>query len=156
MLFSRSTVSALAVAGFGAVLLAGCAPASEAESSPTASTSPAAEQSVNVGDVVADVKTLTGCETFGGTWAGGKVAGEDVVAAWEYTCDVDGDGTVETTLAIYDTAEDQEADLAVREADSADTALLEADGYTITTTDSSHFQTFEGDGLTVARELPAA
>ncbi|WP_084129074.1 hypothetical protein [Demequina sp. NBRC 110055] len=156
MLFSRSTVSALAVAGIGAVLLAGCAPASEADSTPTASTSPAAEQAVNVGDVVANVKTLTGCETFGGTWAGGKVAGEDVTAAWEYTCDVDGDGAVETTLAIYDTAEDQDADLATREAAGTDTGLLTAEGYTIITTDSSHFQTFEGDGLTVARELPAA
>ncbi|WP_062520927.1 hypothetical protein [Demequina silvatica] len=142
------------LAATAALALSACAADSEAGASASASAS--AESAPNVGTIVADINTLTGCETFGGVWSGGKLAGADVVAGYQYTCDVDGDGVAETTLSIYNATDDLEADLANVEAANADAAVLRGDHYLVATTDSSHIASLENEGVEVLRELASA
>ncbi|WP_062316189.1 hypothetical protein [Demequina maris] len=141
------------VAAAAGLLLSACA--ADTDSAAGASASASADAAPDVATIVADVNTVTACETFGGAWAGGRVAGEGVVAGWEYTCDVDGDGVAETTLSIYNDAADLEADLATIEAASADTAIVKGAGYLVATTDWSHLASLTETDVEVVRELPA-
>ncbi|MDN4476866.1 hypothetical protein QQX09_13490 [Demequina sp. SYSU T00192] len=140
------------VAATAGLLLTACA--ADTDSAAESSASASADAAPNVAAIVADVNTVTGCEAFGGTWAGGKVAGEGVVAGWEYTCDVDGDDVVETTLRIYADDADLETDLATVEAASTDTAIVQGSGYLVATTDWSHLSSLVETDVELVRELP--
>lgn len=147
---SGMKVAAIAVAA-GAVL-AGCSSDGEGEAttSPSASAPTVEEAMPNVSGIVDEVRTATGCEP----WAGGKVAGAGVVAGWQYTCDVDGDGVAEGTLSVYTSADDLEADLATIEAASTDTAIVKAEDYLFATTDADQLTAVSGLGGEVVRDLP--
>ncbi|GMA37566.1 hypothetical protein [Demequina litorisediminis] len=95
------------------------------------------------------MRVATGCET----WAGGRVAGAGYVSTWEYTCDVDGDMVVDSTLAIYTTADALEGDVATREAADAATAIVKGDDYLFITTDADQATAVEGLGAEVVRPL---
>ncbi|WP_062385609.1 hypothetical protein [Demequina iriomotensis] len=146
-------VKAALLATTAGMLLAACSSDADTDASPSAS---AASAAPDVAAIAEQVNTATGCDTFGGSWAGGRVAGEGVLAGWEFTCDVEGDGVVETTVAIYETADALESDLANREAATADTAILRGEGYLVTTTDASHLASVANLGAETVRELPAA
>ncbi len=149
MRFNNGVKTALVAATAG-LLLSACSSDSGTDASE------AAESTVDTAAIAANIDTLTGCDTFGGTWAGGESTDEDAAAVAEYTCDVDGDGAIETTLWIYGSADDAAADLANVEAASADTAILEGDGYLVATTDSSHLASIANEDLAIVRELPVA
>ena len=123
----------------------------DATASPSASASaPAAEAMPDVSGIVDSVRTATGCEPF----AGGKVAGEGVVAGWQYTCDVDGDAVPEATLSIYSSADDLATDLTAVESASADTGIVQGDDYLFATTDADQLAAVSGLGGEVVRDLP--
>ncbi|WP_062529663.1 hypothetical protein [Demequina rhizosphaerae] len=140
------------VAVTAGLLLTACA--ADTDSAAEASASASADAAPDVATIVADVNTVTGCDTFGGTWAGGKVAGEGVVAGWQYTCDIDGDGEAETTLSIYEDAADLATDLPNVEAAAEDTAIVEGAGYLVATSDWSHLASLVETDVELVRELP--
>ncbi|WP_062303744.1 hypothetical protein [Demequina subtropica] len=142
------------VAATAGLMLSACSSDSDADATATATAM--AEAGPDVAAIAENINTLTGCDAFGGSWAGGKVAGEGVIAGWEFTCDVDGDGVVETTVAIYEGTDMQEADLPNIEAASDTTGVLTGEYFTVSTSDTSHFASIANDDVTVVREVTIA
>ncbi|MDN4478562.1 hypothetical protein QQX10_01985 [Demequina sp. SYSU T00039] len=122
------SATAAALAATAGILLAGCTADSASEETPTAS---ASAVELNVGDLLATVKASADCPA----WVGGKVAGEGVVAGWEYTCDADGDEAVDATLTIYTSADARDGDLAAIEAADASAGIVVGDGFVFVTND---------------------
>lgn len=142
-------VTAAALAATAGLMLTACSADSEGGSD--AATGSAASAT----DIVSAIETATGCEAFGGTWDGGE-ADDDAAAAWEYTCDADADGTVETTLWVYADAAAATDDLANVEAASDVTAIVAGETFIVATTDSSHLASAANQDGEIVRELPAA
>ncbi|WP_062516355.1 hypothetical protein [Demequina gelatinilytica] len=150
MRITRGIPTAL-VAAWAGLALAACSSDPDPDASDGASpgATMAAEESVpDVSGIVDEARTATGCEA----WAGGRVAGEGVLAGWAYTCDVDGDGVVETTLSVYSSGDALENDLANVEAADATAAIIKGDEVIIATNDPDHLAALGGMGE-VVREL---
>ncbi|WP_062385612.1 hypothetical protein [Demequina iriomotensis] len=147
MRINHGTRVALVVAVAG-TLLAACSSDPDDEASAGAAAAATEESVPDVSGIVDSVRTATGCET----WAGGKVAGEGVLAGWAYTCDVDGDGLPESSLSVYSSGDALESDLANVEAADATAAIVKGDGFLVATTDPDHLAALEGMGE-VVREL---
>ncbi|WP_062313812.1 hypothetical protein [Demequina rhizosphaerae] len=143
---------AVLVAATAGLALAACTSGSDSDASAAASSATTAisAAAVNVSGIVDDVRTASEC----GSWAGGKMAGEGVVAGWEYTCDADGDGTPEATLSIYVSQDDVDSDLATVEAASSDTGIATGDHFIFTTTDEAQLAAIADLGGEVVREVP--
>ncbi|WP_062303745.1 hypothetical protein [Demequina subtropica] len=141
-------VTAALIAASAGFALAACGGDSGDESSAEATMAAAEESVPDVSGIVEEARTATGCET----WAGGRVAGEGVLAGWAYTCDVDGDGVVETTLSVYTSGDALESDLANVEAADATAAIIRGDEVIIATNDPDHLAALESMGE-VVREL---
>lgn len=122
------TASALMLAATAGIVLAGCSADTGADASPSAS---AAAAELNVGDLLANVKAAAGCDA----WTGGKVAGEGVIAGWEYVCDADGDSEPDATLTIYTDAESRDAGLAAIESADASSGVVLGDAFVFVTSD---------------------
>ena len=148
MRINNGVKGALVAAATG-LLLTACSSDAEPEATATA----AAESGSEFAAIAEDIDTRTGCDAFGGVWAAGE-AGEGVAEV--YTCDVDGDGAAETTLTLYATHADLEADLANVEAASDATAIVTSETYVVATTDSSHLASISATDVEVVRELPVA
>ncbi len=142
------------VAATAGLMLSACSADSDTDASASAAAPAAAE--INVAGIAEDINTATGCEAFGGTWSGGKVAGEGVVASYEFGCDVDGDGVAETIHSIYDSVATADGDVANVEALVAETGIVKGEGYIVATTDTSHFATLAGTDAEVVREVTVA
>ncbi|MDN4474746.1 hypothetical protein QQX09_02630 [Demequina sp. SYSU T00192] len=151
MRISDGTKAALIAAAAG-LALAACTSGSDTDASAAASSASDAISSiaVDVSGIVDDVRTASECAS----WAGGKMAGEGVVAGWEYTCDEDGDGTPEATVAIYVSQDDLDSDLATVEAASSDTGIATGDHFIFTTTDPDQLAAVADLGGEVVREVP--
>ncbi|WNM28500.1 hypothetical protein RN607_05715 [Demequina capsici] len=117
-----------------------------------AATSGAATTSsaVNVSELLDSVRVASGCDS----WIGGKVAGEGIVAGWEYTCDADDDGEWNDLLAIYSSNANRDMDVANYEAAYPDAAVLTGDGFVFLTTDQAQVDAVGALGA-VVRELGA-
>ncbi|SEI92201.1 hypothetical protein [Demequina mangrovi] len=150
MAFNNGVKVALVAATAG-LLLSACSADSDAEASASAEVA-----TPDFAAIAEDIDTRTGCDAFGGTWEGGESADADAAAGWVYTCDADGDGTVETTLSIYATGDDLATGLTEVEAAAEDTAILAGGDYIVATTDSSHFATVADTDVEIVRELPVA
>ncbi|SEI92266.1 hypothetical protein [Demequina mangrovi] len=146
----NDTVKATMLAAATALVLVACSSDSDGDASAEAS-APAAEATPDVAGTVAAVKDAIACD---GSWAGGKMAGSDVLVGWQYTCDTDGDGVAEGTLSIYPTAEALDSDLANVEGAATDTGIVEGDRYLYATSDPDQFAAVSGLGGEVVREIP--
>ncbi|WP_062316195.1 hypothetical protein [Demequina maris] len=151
MRIHHGAMAVLTAAAAGLALTA-CTSGSDSEVSAAASsaTDAISAAAVNVSGIVDDVRTASEC----GSWAGGKMAGEGVVAGWQYTCDEDGDGVPEATVSIYLSQDDADSDLATVEAASSDTGIATGDHFIFTTTDADQLAAIADLGGEVVREVP--
>ncbi|WP_062464115.1 hypothetical protein [Demequina soli] len=136
------------VAASAGLLLAACSTDSDTD----ASTSPAASDTVatlNVSQIVEDIRTATGCES----WAGGRVAGEGVLASYEYSCDATGEGTDVSTFRVYTSGDALDSDLVTIEADDTTSGIVKTDSYIFATPDADQLAAVSALGGEVVRDI---